>query len=62
MRDGERTACSTSTARSRSSCAPGVITIETGMLYATNANNLRVVIADVVAEEDAEEDGALVHY
>ncbi len=54
------TACSTSTARSRSWCAPASITSSTGLLYATNAGNLRVQLADVV--DDEVEEGTLVHY
>ena len=45
------TACSTSTARSRSSCANRVISLDTGLLYATNAGNLQVQLADFAAEE-----------
>jgi twitching motility protein PilT len=40
----------------------GIITSSTALLYATNAGNLRVLMADVLAEESEEEDGALVHY
>jgi twitching motility protein PilT len=38
----------------------GVITPSTGLLYATNAGNFRLQIADVMAEQA--EEGSLVHY
>jgi twitching motility protein PilT len=38
----------------------GVVTSSTGLLYATNAGNLRLLIADVV--DDEVEEGTLVHY
>jgi hypothetical protein len=38
----------------------GVISVSTGLTYATNAGNLRLLIADVADEEV--EDGTLVHY
>jgi twitching motility protein PilT len=38
----------------------GVITPSTALLYATNAGNLRLQIADVMAEQS--EEGTLVHY
>ena len=46
------TACSTSTAKSKSWCATRVISSATALLYATNAGNLRVQLADVAAEEE----------
>jgi twitching motility protein PilT len=39
----------------------GIITTSTGLAHATNAGNLRLLIADV-PDEDAVEDGTLVHY
>jgi twitching motility protein PilT len=38
----------------------GVISTYTGLLYATNPDNLRVQISDVPDEDVA--DGSLVHY
>jgi twitching motility protein PilT len=40
----------------------GVISSATGLLHATNAGNLRLLIADVMDEDEVEEEGTLVHY
>ena len=39
-------------ARSNGFCARSVITIDTGMSYATNPNNLRLEIADLIEDSD----------
>jgi twitching motility protein PilT len=62
MRDGEMDGMQYFDGEIEKLVRQGVISTSTGLLYCTNANNLRVLIADVVAEEEEAEDGSLVHY
>jgi len=60
MRDGEMDGMQYFDGEIEKLIRQGVITRYTGLLNATNADNLRLQIADV-AEEDVE-DGALITY
>ena len=60
MRDGEMDGMQYFDGEIEKLIRAGVITVSTGLAHATNAGNLRLLIADV-ADEDVE-DGALVHY
>ena len=61
MRDGEMDGMQYFDGEIEKLVRAGVITSTTGLAHATNAGNLRLLIADVMDEEDVE-DGALVHY
>ncbi len=60
MRDGELDGMQYFDGEIEKLVRAGVITSSTGLLYATNAGNLRLLIADVM-DEDVEE-GTLVHF
>ena len=61
MRDGEMDGMQYFDGEIEKLVRAGVITVSTGLTYATNAGNLRLLIADVPDEEGIE-DGTLVHY
>jgi twitching motility protein PilT len=60
MRDGEMDGMQYFDGEIEKLVRAGVISISTALTYATNAGNLRLLIADVAEEE--EEEGTLVHY
>ena len=60
MRDGEMDGMQHFDGEIEKLVRAGVITLSTGLLYATNAGNLRILIADVMAEEV--EEGTLVMF
>jgi twitching motility protein PilT len=60
MRDGEMDGMQYFDGEIEKLIRAGVISVSTGLTYATNAGNLRLLIADVADEESAE--GTLVHY
>ena len=60
MRDGEMDGMQHFDGEIEKLVREGVITPATALLYATNAGNLRLQIADVMAEQS--EEGSLVHY
>jgi twitching motility protein PilT len=61
MRDGEMDGMQYFDGEIEKLIRQGVITIQTGLAHATNAGNLRLLIADVKDEEEVE-DGTLIHY
>jgi twitching motility protein PilT len=60
MRDGEMDGMQHFDGEIEKLVRAGVISTYTGLLYATNPDNLRVQISDVPDEDVA--DGSLVHY